>query len=77
MWCAMLKVHEDESEVRRTIRTIELNFVCYNLVRWAVAARWMIQRACWNGCSVGMFMTSGGECVPGPNDLDRMNKHMY
>ena len=43
-------------------------FFGYNLVRWAGATRWMVLRACWNGCSVGMLMTSGGECVPGPND---------
>ena len=44
-------------------------FFGYNLVRWAGATRWMVLRACWNGYSVGMLMTSGGrECVPGPND---------
>ena len=45
-------------------------------MRWAGVTRGIVLRVCWNGCSVGMLLTSGGS-VPGPNDLDRMNMHMY
>ena len=37
-----------------------MSFFGSNLVRWAGSTRWMVPRACWNGCSVGMLMTSGG-----------------
>ncbi len=55
----MLKVHEDESEVVQIKNSLLCLFFGYNLVRWAGATRWMVLRASWNGCSVGMIMTSG------------------
>ena len=32
----------------------------YSMVRWAGAKRWMALRLCWNGCSVGILVTSQG-----------------
>ena len=47
------------------IKKIAVSISGYSLVRWAAATRWMVLRACWNGCSVGMLMTAGGSVFQG------------